>query len=288
MAEAERAAVPAPDTVPLDVARANFIAANAAWNTPVAGVGGKDVVVGGIACRLLQPARRRPGTVAFVHGGGWTLGTPATHERFASLLAAATRRAVLVPDYRLAPEHPAPAAIDDVLAVLAGWDAPGDVLLAGDSAGANIAMAAALARPRRAPAFLSLLYGCFAPDFDTPSHARNGTGYGLTTSRMRWYWRNWLGPGADPRGMPGRADDLSGLPACHLLAAGLDPLLDDSVRLAGRLAAAGVPVQLDVVPGVVHGFLQMTSRLPPAVMATRKIAAAIADAFDSNTERNAP
>ena len=288
LAEAAVAAVPAPDTVPLDVARANFTAANAAWNMPVAHVGGRNVTVGGVGCRLLRPADPRPGTVVFVHGGGWTFGTPATHERFASLLAAGTRRPVLVPDYRLAPEHAAPAAVDDVLAVLAEWDAPGPLVLAGDSAGANIALAAALARPPRTPAFLSLLYGCFAPDFDTASHARNGEGYGLTTARMRWYWRNWLGAAPDPRAAPGHADDLAGLPPCHLLAAGLDPLLDDSIRLAARLAVAGVSVRLDVVPGVVHGFLQMTSRLTPAVTATRDIVAAINNALEGTPEGNSP
>lgn len=288
LAEAASAGLPAPETLPLDVARANFVRANAAWNTPVVGVAGRDVTVGGIACRLLHPAQRHPGTIVFVHGGGWTFGTPATHERFASLLADGTRRAVLVPDYRLAPEHPAPAGIDDIHAVLAGWDEPGPIVLGGDSAGANIALAVALGRPARTPAALSLLYGCFAPDFDTSSHARNGEGYGLTTARMRWYWRNWLGSAKDPRASPGHAGDLSGLPPCHLVAAGLDPLLDDSLLLAGRLAAVGVPVRLDVVPGVVHGFLQMTTRLPPAMTATRTIAAAINDALDGTLEGNIP
>ncbi len=286
--EAAAAPLPAPETLPIDVARANFLRANAAWNTPMPPVDGQDVTVGGIACRLLQPADRRNGTIVFVHGGGWTFGTPATHARFAALLALFTQRAVLLPDYRLVPEHPAPAGIDDVLAVLAAWDAAGPVVLCGDSAGANIALAAALAHPAGAPVFLSLLYGCFSPDFDTPSHTRNGTGFGLTSERMRWYWRNWQGEAENPRAAPGRAD-LAGLPPCHLLAAGLDPLLDDSIRLAGRLAEAGVPVRLDVVPGVIHGFLQMTSRLPPAMAATRMIAAEINAALDGGAmERNEP
>jgi acetyl esterase len=282
LAEAAAAPLPPPESLPIDVARANFVRANAVWNTPMPPVEAKDLTVGGVACCLLEPAGAREGTILFVHGGGWTFGTPATHARFAALLAGFTRLAVLLPDYRLAPEHPAPAATDDVLAVLAALDAPGPVVLCGDSAGANIALGAALAHPARTPAFLSLLYGCFAPDFGTASHTRNSTGFGLTSDRMRWYWRNWLGPAEDPRAAPGHAE-LAGLPACHVLAAGLDPLLDDSLLLAGRLAEAGVPVRLDVVPGVVHGFLQMTSRLPPAMAATRTIAAAINAALDDGT-----
>ena len=186
---------------------------------------------------------------------------------------------VVVPDYRLAPEHPAPAAIEDLLAVIADLDrvaAPGAALvLCGDSAGANIALAAALARPAHRATLLSLLYGCFAPNFDTPSHLRNGDGsYGLSTERMRWYWRNWLGAGADRRASPLDAD-LAGLPRCHLVAAGLDPLCDDSLMLADRLAQHGVACRLDIVPGVVHGFLQMTGKLTPARDATKLISAEI-------------
>lgn len=171
--EAQRSAPsPPPETLPLAEARSLFVRNNAPWNQDVPPVPAADIVLGGIACQVLgsDPAR----VVLFVHGGGWTFGSPATHERFARLLAENTGALVVVPDYRLAPEHPAPAAIEDVLAVIADLDrvaAPGaSLVLCGDSAGANIALAAALARPRRPIALLSLLYGCFAPNFDTPSH----------------------------------------------------------------------------------------------------------------------
>ena len=277
MAENAALGVPAPDTVPLDVARANFVAGHARWDAPVPGVSARDATVGGTPCRIVVPDDARPGTIVYMHGGGWTLGSAATHEHLAAQLAAGTRLTTVLPDYRLAPEHPAPAAIDDVLSVLAAWDAPGPLVLSGDSAGANIALAAALAAPRR-PDFLPLLYGCFAPDFSTDSHARNGVAFGLTSARMRWFWQNWLGAANDPRAAPGHAADLSALPPCHLLAAGLDPLLDDSVLLAGRLAEAGVPVRLDVVPGVIHGFMLMTRRLAPARAALAKLVDAIDDA----------
>ena len=278
-----RAPTPALEAMPLAEARAQFVRNNHAWNQDAPAMASADAVLGGIACTLLGAESDR--VVLFVHGGGWTFGSPATHDRFARLLAAGTGARVVVPDYRLAPEFPAPAAIVDVLAVLADLDqvaAPGaPVALCGDSAGANIALAAALERPARPIAFLSLLYGCFAPVFDTPSHARNGDGrYGLSTERMRWYWRNWLGPAADPRAAPLEAD-LSGLPRCHLVAAGLDPLCDDSLMLADRLARHGVPSRLDIVPGVVHGFMQMTGRLEPARDAMDMISAEITRALDN-------
>jgi acetyl esterase len=275
--------LPDPQSLPIAEARANFIRANAMWNTPLPPMATADVTVGGIQCRLLSPDRATAGLVLFVHGGGWTFGTPATHERFARLLAEHSRCGVLVPDYRLAPEHPAPAGIEDVLAVIADLASlirpDTRVALCGDSAGANIALAAGLSKPSRPIAMLSLLYGCFAPIFDTESHVRNGAGqFGLGTERMRWYWNNWLGPRPDPRAAPLHAD-LSGLPPCHLLAAGLDPLCDDSLMLAARLAQAGVSIRLDIVPGVVHGFLQMSAKLTPALDATKAIAAEIATAL---------
>ncbi len=282
LADLQASPPPNPETLLIAEARANFVRANGMWNLTLPPMASRDVVVGGIACRLLTPDGAR-GLVVFVHGGGWTVGNPATHERFARLLAQHAGAQVLVPDYRLAPEHPAPAGIDDVLAVLGDLDAvvPSDtsVVLCGDSAGANIALAVALSRPERRIALLSLLYGCYAPIFDTPSHLRNGDGrFGLTTSRMRWYWNNWLGPDPDARAAPLHAD-LADLPRCHLVAAALDPLCDDSFLLAGRLAEAGVPTRLDLVPGVVHGFLQMSERLDPALYATRSIAKEIASAF---------
>lgn len=265
--------------LPSAEARAAFAANAAQWNQPEPPATARAVTLGGIACRLLLPASRVPGLILFVHGGGWTFGSAETHDRFARLLAEATGQAVLVAEYRLAPEHPCPAAIEDVLAVIAGLDglaeADGPLSLCGDSAGANIALAAACGRPARPIAMLSLLYGCFAPIFDTESHRQCGDGrFGLSTARMQWYWRNWLGAAEDARAAPLHAG-LAGLPRTHVLAAGLDPLRDDSLMLAARLAAQGVSFRLDVVPGVVHGFLQMSARLAPARMAIALIAAEI-------------
>lgn len=259
---AEMLAAPLPDyaTMPIAEARAMFDRNAAAWNTPLPDLPVRDLTLGGVKARLLQPDARG-GIIVFVHGGGWTFGSPASHERCARLLSTATGAQVLLPDYRLAPEHPCPAAIDDILSVVGAIrDRP--LVLFGDSAGANIALAAALAD---APAsMLSLVYGCFAPLFDTLSHRECGDGsFGLTTARMRWFWDNWQGRARDPRSAP-LGGNLAGLPPVHLLAAGLDCLRDDSILLAGRLAAVGVPVRLDVVPGVLHGFLQMSSRLGPA------------------------
>ncbi|HUZ62936.1 MAG TPA: alpha/beta hydrolase fold domain-containing protein [Acetobacteraceae bacterium] len=285
LAEMRAAAVPDPQTIPLAQARAAFIANAAAWNRPLPSLATHETVLGGIPCRMLTPPdAATDDLIVFIHGGGWTFGTMDTHDRFARLLALATGRAMLVPDYRLAPEHPCPAAIDDILAILSAISAR-RVVLSGDSAGANIALAAALARPDAAIAGLSLFYGCFGPIFDTGSHRAAGDGrFGLSTTRMRWYWQNWLGPRQDARAAPLHAD-LHGLPPVHLLAAGLDPLRDDSLLLADRLAAAGVPTRLDLIPGVIHGFLQMTDRLAPARAALGLIADQIRAVFQETRNR---
>jgi acetyl esterase len=275
---AEMLAAPMPDytQMPIAEARAMFDRNAANWNRPLPEVPTRDVTLGGVACRVIQPDASG-GAIVFSHGGGWTFGSPASHDRCARLLSQAAGMKVVLPDYRLAPEHACPAALDDVLAVVAALpDRP--LVLFGDSAGANISLAAALAG---APAaMVSLAYGCFAPVFDTASHHDlGGGGFGLTTERMRWFWDNWQGAAHDPREAPLHGN-FAGLPPVHMIAAGLDCLRDDSLLLAERLADADVPVRLDVVPGVVHGFLQMSSRLGPARQAIAMLAAEIRKKLD--------
>jgi len=175
-------------------------------------------------------------------------------------------------EYRLAPEYPYPAALDDCLAA---WDwiehrarryalDPGRFAFAGDSAGATLALSLALRlrdAGRTAPAGLALLYGCFAPGLDTDSARAFGDGaYGLTDARMQCYWDRYLDAArAEP---PAQAAplyaDLAGLPPVFLGVAEADTVADDSRMLLGRLEAAGVPAELLVWPGALHGFLQMT------------------------------
>jgi acetyl esterase len=278
----EQQAVPAIDyrRMPIGEARLAFERVWAMWNQPLPEMAARNLTVGGVRCRLTDPGVASTGLIVFIHGGGWTFGSPESYERFARLLAGDADCPVLIPDYRLAPEHACPAAIEDVLAVLRDLAAVEDPILrrtssfvlAGDSAGANIALAAALEPGYSRPSALLLLYGCFEPRFDTQSHRDCGDGrFGLMTDRMRWYWTNWQGATHDKRAVP-LAADLAGLPRTYVMAAGLDPLRDDSTTLAARLAAAGVSVRLDVVPGVVHGFLQMSSRLAPARQAIETIA----------------
>jgi acetyl esterase len=292
---AEMRAAPPVDfqAMPLAEARLRFEAIQAPWNDPPPPVDRVvDLMVGSVAARVYRvaetPSRR---LILHVHGGGWTFGSLASHDRAARLLAIASGCDLVAIDYRLAPEAPSPAAVDDVEAVLDAALAgalgqardPARVAMVGDSAGANIALGLAVRRRDQGLpplAGLGLLYGCFAPDFDTEGHRRYGDGaFGLTTRRMRWYWANHLGatPPGDPIAAPLGAD-LAALPPLWITAAGLDPLVDDSLRLAERAFAAGVGATLDLVPGVIHGFAQMSARVPAARGALVRLARFLADA----------
>jgi acetyl esterase len=227
--------------------------------------------------------------VIYLHGGGWTFGSVATHDRLMRLLALAADAAVIGVDYRLAPEHPFPAPLEDCLAAIR-WvrsraDAlevdQGRIVVAGDSAGANLALASLLAlRDAGAPPprGAALLYGCYSSRLDTPSHVRFGDGScRLSSAEMGWFWRNYIGPtSADPLAEPLHAD-LSGLPPLYLMLAAVDPLADDTRELARRLADAGVPHEVREYPGVVHGFLQMTARSAAARRALADAGRAIRD-----------
>jgi len=233
-----------------------------------------------VRMRVLVPDGAAAGALLFVHGGGFAFCSPESHERCARVLAVESGLAVLVPDYRLAPEHPFPAGLKDVVASLrAGVAAsapagvrPGPLVVAGDSAGANLALAAILAEQAAgnpAPAGALLLYGVYGADFETPSYRQFADGPGLTRGKMQRYW-DWYvadtAARADPLVAPLAASDtaLAALPPLHLMAAGIDPLLSDTLALTQRLAALGRPETVRVVPGVVHGFLQMTVALDQA------------------------
>jgi acetyl esterase len=225
--------------------------------------------------------------VVYFHGGGWTFGDLDSHDRALRRLALGAGAAVVAVDYRLAPEHPFPLPLDDAVtatrwvrdhAADLGIDG-GRIVLAGDSAGANLALAALLAIRDTGdplPCGGGLFYGCFWSRLDTESHARLGRDYMLTTDRMRWFWGNYLGnrePG-DPFAEPIHAD-LQGLPPLYLCAAGFDPLLDDTIELARRLAEAGVPHEYRVHPELIHGFMQMTARSEAAARAADAASAAL-------------
>jgi acetyl esterase len=224
--------------------------------------------------------RGRP-LVVFLHGGGWVLTGLETHDRLCRELAARTGALVLAVDYRAAPEHRFPAAADDATAAL-GWALteaerlgcdPGRVVVAGDSSGGNLAAAAALAlrdtpvAPGPGLAGMVLVYPVLDALLDGESMTRFATGYFHTTAHQRWYWQQYLGPDGDPlhpRASPGLAPELARLPPTLLVLADCDPLRDESLRFARRLAVAEVPVRVDLHPGTFHGFLGCLGALPAA------------------------
>lgn len=284
---AEDGALPDPTLLPPAEGRRAAEIGNRRWNValpPMARVGNAhvpaDPALGSADVRLLVlvPPEAREGAILFVHGGGFAFCSPETHERSARVLATETGLPVILPDYRLAPEHPFPNGLLDLVASWrAAFDATahlgvrrGPLILAGDSAGAGLCVSAMLHEGGRTPVDAALLfYGVFDADFDTPSYRIFADGPGLTRARMRRYWDFYVADPAaraEPLVAPILADDaaLAALPPLHLMAAGIDPLLSDTLNFEARLAALGRPERTSVVPGVVHGFLQMTKDLPQA------------------------
>jgi acetyl esterase len=260
--------------------------------TPLAHVSDHAIAgpAGDIRLRLFHPGGAQPLALAvYFHGGGYALNSIDTHDALMRRIAAEAGVAVCGVGYGKAPETRYPGQLHEALQVL-DWlqsdghalgIAPDHLVLMGDSAGAHLALTAALALPAercRALRGLVLAYGMFAPDFDTDSHHLFGGGdYGLTSRRMRWFWDQFLPQGqdlTDPLVAPLHAD-LSNLPPLLLVAAELDCLRDDSLRLAQRLALAGRPHRLSVYPDVQHAFLMAHPWLEPARDAIGEIAATL-------------
>jgi acetyl esterase len=195
------------------------------------------------------------GTVAYFHGGGWMLGNLDSVDAVCRALAVAAGARVVSVDYRLAPEHRYPAALEDALAVTRALEAP--LAVAGDSAGANLAAIVARHERERVGAQL-LVYPVTDAGVNTPSFREFGDGFGLTAAAMRRFWDLYLdgADGLQPDASPLRAqpDDLAGLPPAYVLTAECDVLRDEGEAYAHNLRDAGVEVTLRRLPGAVHGF----------------------------------
>lgn len=229
----------------------------------------EDAVVGATPIRTYRPAGGVLPALVYFHGGGWSIGDLNSADPMCRRLAAEAGCVVVSVDYRLAPEHPFPAAVEDAFAVTAdvvrraGYYGvrPDAVAVGGDSAGGNLAAVAARFARDEGITLVHQLLMCPNTDsgLDSPSFVEFGEGYGLSAAAMAWFFGHYLGRAdrSDPRVAPLRAPDLSGLPPATILTAEYDILRDEGEEYARVLAGAGVPVELRRFDGMIHNFITM-------------------------------
>jgi acetyl esterase len=247
----------------------------------------EDIEAAGRPARLYAPSAAKLPVMLYLHGGGFTIGDLETHDSLCRQLALRSGAAVLALDYRLAPEHRFPAAIDDAWAALAwlhehagslGLDGS-RLAVGGDSAGGTLAAGTAFfARERGLPLALQLLITPgTASQAQTPSRRLFANGFLLDAASMEWFFDHYIDRHHrhDWRFAPLEADDHAGLaPACVVLAE-CDPLVDEGIAYADTLRAAGVAVQLELYRGVTHDFIKMGRQIPEALTALDACAAAL-------------
>lgn len=245
---------------------------------------------GPLPARLYVPPRAPKAAaplLVYYHGGGWVIGDLDTHDGPCRFLASQAGIAVLAIDYRLAPEHPFPAAAEDAIAAYS-WTAanaaglgidPERIAVGGDSAGANLAAVVCLAREAEVPPAMQLLiYPVTVAGVEMPSRQMFEAGFLLTRGDMDFFENHYLPPGAnrdDPRVSVLKAGDLGGLPPAYIATAGFDPLRDEGEAYALRMRDAGVRVTLRRHPGLVHTFANLTAICPSARWAMLEIAGAV-------------
>ncbi|HKH65903.1 MAG TPA: alpha/beta hydrolase, partial [Reyranella sp.] len=256
-----------------------------------AGPGGK------IRFRRYRPQGAAAGplpTLIYYHGGGFVIGTMETHDSTCRRLANKSRCQVISIDYRLSPEHPFPAPIDDGVAAFRhirdnadsfGVD-PSRIAVGGDSAGGAIAavvcQAVRDAGDSQGPAFQMLIYPATDSSKQSASRVAFAEGYFLTKDLMDWFWKTYVPAGtdlADLRLSPLLAKDFKGLPPAFVLTAGYDPLRDEGRAYADRLIDAGIKTTYVNYPGTIHGFFSLTRFLSQGLKANDEAAAVMAAHF---------
>lgn len=274
-------------------AREMYRAMGAAYSRPdVHAV--EDRLAANVPVRIYRPsaATDLPALVYF-HGGGWVIGDLETHDNVCRNLTNAAGCVVIATDYRLAPEHPWPAALDDCLAVTTwaadhaaelGIDA-NRIAVGGDSAGGNLAACVCLkARDEAGPAIAHqlLIYPVTDSSLDTASYRDNAEGYMLTRAGMEWFFGHYVPNEQDrdnPMVAPLRAGNYAALPPATVITAEFDPLRDEGEAFAAKLDAAGVPTASRRFDGMIHGFFGMTDLIEGARAANTFAAERLKSAF---------
>jgi len=253
---------------------------------------------GDISIRIYSPRSKHSSPVlVFFHGGGWVLCDVETHDSACRWLANETPCMVISVEYRLAPEHKFPRALEDCYAVTE-WAAknihgfrgdPKKIALCGDSSGGNLAAAVSLLARDKAcpfPIHQVLIYPILDYAFDTESYLENAEGYLLTRASMKWYWSHYLErdmDGKHPYAAPLQARDLRGLPSATIVTCGFDPLRDEGILYGQRLIEAGVKVDSIHYEDQIHGFLIMVEkpRLSQSTVALNEVSSFLRSAFYS-------
>ncbi len=249
---------------------------------------------GDLAYRLYRPTTTGPHPiVVYFHGGGWVLGNTDADDPFCRDLCVRSGAMVISVDYRHAPESRFPAAADDAFAAVQ-WvadnastlgGAPGQLVVAGWSAGANLAaVVSQLARDAGGPAIVGqlLVTPVIEGDMSTGSFVENAEGYMLTGALMSWFWDQYADPQdrSNPKASPGRATNLAGLPPAVVVTCEFDPLRDEGTAYAEALAAAGVPVRHVSARGHIHTSLTAVDMLPSGAPIRAELAAALREFFN--------
>jgi acetyl esterase len=282
---------------PIDEQRAAMRASAATFFGPVPPIAFEDMVIPGetapVSVRVYRPVTDPAPVLVYLHGGGWVLGDLESIHGVCATLARLSSCVVVSVDYRLAPEHPFPAAIEDAWTVT-GWlrqraqtigGQPGAIAIGGDSAGGNIsAVIARRARDASLQLALQLLiYPVCDADLTTASYEQFATGHWLTRDAMQWFWEQYLPDGDwfQPDASPLRAEDIASVAPAHICTAEYDVLRDEGEAYGERLRANGVPVAINRYEGMIHGFFRLPAVVPRANDALNDAAQALKNAFGS-------